>query len=54
MEGLRVNQRVAPNPRTAENKLEESISPGVHNKSIEPGELAALQSPSWESDQSSV
>lgn len=34
VEGLRVNQRVATNPRSTENKLEKSISPGVHSKSI--------------------
>lgn len=53
MEGLRVNQRVAPNPRSTENKLEESISLEFTARP-QPRELAALQSPSCESDQSSV
>lgn len=53
MVGFRVNQRVAPNPRSIENKLEESISLEFIAR-LQPRELAALQSPSWESDQFSV
>jgi hypothetical protein len=48
VEGLGVSQKVAPNPRSKENKLEKRIFPVTHNKFIR--ELLSLQSPSWESD----